>query len=67
MSLGPTYAVNFNHNNMTITDALAVPTSNNQYNNGGWRDFEAVCKNRGDCVGFVATGGKDQPAGSKKP
>ena len=67
MSLGPAYAVNFNHNNMTITDALAFPTSKDQCNTGGWRDFEAVFKNRGDCVSFVVTGGKNQPAGSKKP
>ena len=52
---------------MTPTDALAFPTSKNQCNNGGRRDFEAVFKNRGDCVRFVATGGKNQPAGSKKP
>jgi hypothetical protein len=29
--------------------------------NGGWKTF-GVFKNQGDCVSFVATGGKNQPA-----
>jgi hypothetical protein len=31
--------------------------------NGGWRSFGSVFKNQGDCVSFVATGGKNSPSG----
>jgi hypothetical protein len=37
-----------------------VPTSKDQCENGGWRNFP-VFKNQGDCVSFVATGGKNPP------
>jgi hypothetical protein len=37
------------------------PTTKAQCKNGGWRDF-GVFKNQGDCVSFVATGGKTPPA-----
>jgi hypothetical protein len=33
-----------------------------QCKNGGWRNFPGF-KNQGDCVNFVATGGKNPPAG----
>jgi hypothetical protein len=29
---------------------------------GGWQEF-GVFKNQGDCVSYVATGGRNQPAG----
>jgi hypothetical protein len=38
-----------------------VPTSKAQCKNGGWRTY-GVFKNQGDCVSFVATGGKHPPA-----
>ncbi len=38
-----------------------LPTSKDQCKNGGWRNF-GVFKNQGDCVSFVATGGKNPPA-----
>ena len=41
----------------------SLPTSKNQCKNGGWQDF-GVFKNQGDCVSFVATGGKNPPANS---
>ncbi|MBI3636007.1 MAG: hypothetical protein HY216_07300 [Candidatus Rokubacteria bacterium] len=41
-----------------------LPTSADQCKNGGWRAF-GVFKNQGDCVSFVATGGKNPPAGSR--
>jgi len=41
---------------------LALPTDANQCKDGGWRAF-GVFKNQGDCVSFVATGGKNQPSG----
>ena len=31
--------------------------------NGGWRTYD-IFKNQGDCVSYVATGGKNPPAGS---
>ena len=40
----------------------ALPTSTSECKNGGWRDF-GVFKNQGDCVSFVASGGKNPPAG----
>jgi hypothetical protein len=38
-----------------------LPTSKDQCKNGGWRSY-GVFKNQGDCVSFVATGGKNPPA-----
>lgn len=40
---------------------LAMPTSDS-CKKGGWQAY-GVFKNQGDCVSFVATGGKNQPAG----
>ena len=37
------------------------PTSAEQCKDGGWRRFE-IFKNQGDCVSFVATGGRNGPA-----
>jgi hypothetical protein len=42
----------------------ALPSKKADCKNGGWRNY-SVFKNQGDCVGFVATGGKNPPA--KKP
>jgi hypothetical protein len=47
---------------LVVTDAPPLPTAKDQCKNGGWRDF-GVFKNQGDCVSFVATKGKNQPAG----
>jgi hypothetical protein len=41
-----------------------LPTSKEQCTNGGWKSFGGQFKNQGDCVSFVATGGKNQPSGS---
>ena len=38
-----------------------LPTSKHQCKNGGWTTYR-VFKNQGDCVSFVATKGKNQPA-----
>jgi hypothetical protein len=46
---------------VTVTDAQPMPISKDQCKNGGWRDF-GVFENQGDCVSFVATGGKNPPA-----
>ena len=61
-------AVNFEviSGDVVVTDARALPTSKDQCKNGGWRTY-GVFKNQSDCVSFVATGGKNPPAGSRKP
>ncbi len=48
---------------VVIHDAQPLPTSKDQCKNGGWRTY-GVFKNQGDCVSFVATGGKNPPARS---
>jgi hypothetical protein len=58
---GPT-AFNRTAGDIVITDTPAAPTSKDQCKNGGWRTFPGF-KNEGDCVSFVATGGKKPPAG----
>jgi hypothetical protein len=35
-----------------------LPTSKAQCMNGGWKNFGTTFKNQGDCVSFVASGGK---------
>jgi hypothetical protein len=40
-----------------VVECQPLPTSNEQCKNGGWRNFPGF-KNQGDCVSFVATGGK---------
>ena len=42
------------------TSAVSLPTSKDQCRNGGWQTF-GVFKNQGDCVSYVATGGKNPP------
>jgi hypothetical protein len=39
-----------------------LPTSKEECKEGGWQAF-GVFKNQGDCVSFVATGGRNQPSG----
>jgi hypothetical protein len=39
-----------------------APGSKEMCKNGGWRDFGGF-KNQGDCVSFIATGGRNAPAG----
>jgi hypothetical protein len=51
---------------IAITDTAALPTTKEQCKKGGWRSF-GVFKNQGDCVSFVATGGKNPPAGTELP
>jgi hypothetical protein len=58
----PSY-VTFNfRGDIVVVDAPPLPTSKDQCKNGGWRAF-GVFKNQGDCVSFVATKGKNPPAG----
>jgi hypothetical protein len=44
-----------------VTLAPILPSSKDQCMKNGWQSF-AVFKNQGDCVSFVATGGKTRPA-----
>jgi hypothetical protein len=41
--------------------SAALPTATDQCKDNGWKTF-GVFKNQGDCVSFVATGGKNPPA-----
>jgi hypothetical protein len=59
LSIGP---VTITNGDITVVDAKPFPTSKDQCKNGGWRNFPGF-KNQGDCVGFVATGGRNQPSG----
>jgi hypothetical protein len=47
---------------IVVHDAPVPPTSRAECTNGGWKTFGAF-KNQGDCVSFVATKGKNPPAG----
>jgi hypothetical protein len=60
---GGTFYVN-DQGDLIVTDSPALPTSKDQCKNGGWQSY-GVFKNQGDCVSFVATGGKNPPG--KKP
>ena len=42
---------------IVVTDAPPLPTSKDQCKDGGWQTY-GVFENQGDCVSFVATGGK---------
>lgn len=43
--------------------SITGPTSTDQCKNGGWQVF-GIFKNQGDCVSYVATGGKNPPNGA---
>ena len=47
---------------IAVSPPARTPTSKGQCKTGGWRSFPGF-KNQGDCVSFVATGGKSPPAG----
>jgi hypothetical protein len=47
---------------IVVHDAQPLPNSKDQCKNGGWRGFPSF-RNEGDFVSFVATGGKNPPAG----
>ncbi len=48
---------------LTLVPSLpSLPTAKQQCMNGGWKAFSGF-KNQGDCVSYVATGGRNQPAG----
>jgi hypothetical protein len=47
----------------TLERPCQLPTKKDECRNGAWKTF-GVFKNQGDCVSFVATGGKNPPANS---
>jgi hypothetical protein len=47
---------------LAFQNSRCLPTSKGQCKKGGWRNF-GMFKNQGDCVSFVATRGKNPPAG----
>ena len=54
-------AFNRTSGDIIVTDAPPpLPTSKQQCKHGGWQQFGF--KNQGDCVSFVATGGKNPPS-----
>lgn len=51
---------------------LPLPTDTDQCKDGGWETFtgtyeEWLFKNQGDCVSFVSTDGRNEPAGTLVP
>jgi hypothetical protein len=55
---------NITVNGVLQVPAAATPTSKDQCKDGGWQTFtNPSFKNQGDCVSFVATGGKNPPNG----
>ena len=47
---------------IAVSPLPTLPTDKAQCKNGGWKTF-GVFKNQGDCVNFVAAGGKNPPSG----
>jgi hypothetical protein len=45
-----------------VAKIATLPTSIDECKNGGWKTF-GVFRNQGDCVSFVASGGKNPPSG----
>lgn len=52
----------FGENFVSTGVSLLLPDTTDQCKDDGWQVF-GVFKNQGDCVSFVATGGKNPPAG----
>ena len=57
---GPLFPPREGGGNITVVDAPPLPTSKDQCKNGGWRTY-GIFRNQGDCVSFVAAGGKGVP------
>lgn len=49
----------------TAANGCPMPTQKPQCMNDGWRSYGTTFRNQGDCVSYIATRGKNQPAGSK--
>jgi virginiamycin B lyase len=63
ITAGPDGAMWFTESAAVQIGRISVrPATKGQCRNGGWRRFPGF-RNQGDCVSFVATGGKNPPAG----
>ena len=60
MAVSPFFPERVTTGDIIIHDAPPFPTSKDQCKNGGWRNYPGF-KNQGQCVSYVATGGKHQP------
>jgi hypothetical protein len=49
--------------NGSVVGSPTSPTTKEDCKKGGWQNFNPTFKNQGDCVSFVATGGKNHPSG----
>ena len=58
----PGFGGSLSNGDLQVVDAPPLPTTKEQCKGGGWRAY-AVFKNQGDCVSFVATAGRNGPAG----
>jgi len=47
----------------SLTQPVLISTSKDQCKHGAWQNFGGTFKKQGDCVSFVATGGKNPPSG----
>ena len=59
------YTATVVYQGQTLTQTLSVtcePATKDECSNGGWKNFFGF-KNQGQCVSFVATGGKNPPTG----
>jgi hypothetical protein len=59
----PFFNLGLTSGGFVVVDAPALPTTLRQCMAGGWSSYE-LFSNQGDCVSFVASGGKNPPAGS---
>ena len=44
-----------------------VPVTIDDCKNDGWKNYNGLFKNQGDCVSFIATNGKNEPDGPNAP
>lgn len=54
-------AVEIPRGSCTVGGGPPRPTTKEQCKKGGWRNFGSTFRNQGDCVSFVATGGRNAP------
>ena len=45
---------------------LPLPTKKEQCKSGGWQNYGTTFRNQGDCVSYVATGGRNEPGKNTK-
>jgi hypothetical protein len=60
----PDFEERFGASCQGLCQNVPPPTSKSQCKHGGWKSFGTMFKNQGDCVSFVASGGKNPPSGA---